>query len=92
MIQKRLTAYFKGTVQGVGFRYMTERLATRLPVSGFVRNLSDGRVELVAEGEENNLRDFLKSIRESRLGDYVRDLEVKWETADGSFQGFGIRY
>ena len=91
-MQKRLTVYFSGTVQGVGFRYTAERLAARFPVAGFVRNLSDGRVEVTAEGEEDVLKDFLKSIRQSHLSDYIRDVEAGWAPADGSLAGFGVRY
>ena len=89
---KQFTAYFSGTVQGVGFRYTTERLAGRFPVTGFVRNLSDGRVEVVAEGEEDSLKGFLKSIRESALSGYIRDVETQWGPADGTFTGFTVRY
>ena len=91
-MQKRLNAYFSGTVQGVGFRYTTQHLAARFPVTGFVRNLPDGRVEVSAEGEESILTDFLTAIRQSSLADYIRDLETDWRPADGSFQGFGVRY
>ena len=48
MSEKRMQIFFSGTVQGVGFRFTAERLARRFPVTGFVRNLEDGRVEVVA--------------------------------------------
>ena len=92
MHQKRVSFYFSGNVQGVGFRYTTDHLARRFPVTGFVRNLSDGRVEVIAEGEEARLEDFLKAIRESSLADYIRNVEAEWTAADGSFKGFGVRY
>ena len=91
-MQKRVTVYFSGTVQGVGFRYTTQRLAVRFPVTGFVRNLSDGRVEVAAEGEEPVLKDFLQAIRQSSMSDYIRDVEIEWSPADGSFKEFGVRY
>lgn len=91
-MQKRLTVYFSGTVQGVGFRYTTERTATRFPVTGFVRNLPDSRVEVVAEGPEEALKSFLKTVRESNLSDYIRDMETEWGPAQGSFKAFSIRY
>ncbi len=89
---KRLTAYFNGTVQGVGFRYTTQRLAGRFPVTGFVRNLSDGRVELVAEGEETKLQDFLAAIRQSQLAGYIQDTEAKWTAVTLEFKEFGVRF
>ncbi len=91
-MKKRMTAYFRGTVQGVGFRYTTQRLAGRFLITGFVRNLSDGRVEVAAEGEEDSLKDFLKSIRQSQLSGYIRDVESEWGPADGAFEGFTVKY
>lgn len=77
-------------VQGVGFRFTAERLARRFSVTGFVRNLEDGRVEVTAEGEEAQLVEFLAAIRESGMKDYIRDVEVHWSKADGCFKGFSI--
>ena len=91
-MQKRLTAYFSGTVQGVGFRYTAEHLSRKFEVMGFVRNLPDGRVEMVAEGEETILKDFLKAVRESSLSGYIREVEVDWGAAAGSFTRFGVKY
>ena len=89
---KRMRVFFSGTVQGVGFRFTAERLARRFPVTGFVRNLEDGRVEVTAEGEEARLVEFLTAIRESGMKDYIRDVEARWSEADGCFTGFGIAY
>jgi acylphosphatase len=89
---KRMQVFFSGTVQGVGFRFTAERLARRFSVSGFVRNLDDGRVEVVAEGEETTLVDFLTAIRGSGMKDYIRDVEAHWSNAQGTFKGFGIAY
>jgi len=89
---KRLQVFFSGTVQGVGFRFTAERLARRFSVSGFVRNLEDGRVEVVAEGEEATLIDFLTAVRESGMKHYIRDVEARWSNAQGTFKGFGIAY
>ena len=89
---KRMQVFFSGTVQGVGFRFTAERLARRFSVTGFVRNLDDGRVEVTAEGEESFLVEFLTAIRESGMKDYIRDVEAHWSKADGCFKGFGIAY
>jgi acylphosphatase len=88
---RRWTLLFSGTVQGVGFRYTTERVARNHPVSGYVRNLPDGRVEVVAEGGQNDLRSFLKDILEAMAG-YVRDQEVAESPGTGEFDGFGVRF
>jgi len=89
---KRMQVFFTGTVQGVGFRFTAERLARRYPVTGFVRNLEDGRVEVTAEGEEARLVEFLTTIRESGMKDYIRDVEAHWSEADGCFKGFSIAF
>lgn len=78
-------------MQGVGFRFTAERLARRFPVTGFVRNLPNGKVELVAEGEERTLQEFLAAVREV-FRDYIRDVETEWTAATSEFKGFGIRF
>src|SRR5688572_25939207 len=62
--EKRSTVLYSGRVQGVGFRYTTRSIARKYQVSGFVRNLPDGRVELVAEGAAHELEAFLGEVRE----------------------------
>lgn len=61
----RRTAYFSGRVQGVGFRFTTEAIASRFEVAGFVRNLPDGRVELVAEGTKAEIDRFQEALHEA---------------------------
>ena len=90
-MNKRLQALFSGSVQGVGFRFTAKRLASRFPVTGFVRNLANGKVELVAEGEEQTLQEFLQAVREA-FRDYVRDVETEWKNATAEFKGFGIKF
>lgn len=87
-----MQVFFEGTVQGVGFRFTAERLARRFPVTGYVRNCEDGRVEVVAEGEEPILVEFLTAIRESGMKDYIRDVEAHWSASQGCFKNFGIAY
>jgi acylphosphatase len=86
----RLTAHFSGTVQGVGFRFMTRQIASQYAVAGFVRNLSDGRVEMVVEGEDREVNALLDSIRE-RMNDFVEGIDVNRAPATGEFKGFEIR-
>jgi acylphosphatase len=86
----RMQVLYSGRVQGVGFRYQTKRQATGFEVSGTVRNLLDGRVELVAEGERSELEEFRKAIRECGLGPMIRNEDVTWVEATGGFRGFEI--
>jgi acylphosphatase len=92
MNEKRMQIFFSGTVQGVGFRFTAERLARRFPITGFVRNLEDGRVEVTAEGEEASLIEFLTAIRESGMKAYVRDVEAHWSATQGCFNRFSIAH
>lgn len=87
----RLHARFFGRVQGVGFRMTTEHIARSHAVTGYVRNLPDGSVELVAEGEREEVRRFLEAIR-ARFRDYIRDVETDWETAPPQHSDFRIAF
>jgi acylphosphatase len=82
--------FYSGKVQGVGFRYTTKNVAMGYEVTGTVRNLADGRVELVAEGLKDELEAFQQGIRESGLGGFISNEETKWEEPKGEFRGFGI--
>lgn len=78
-------------VQGVGFRFTTQRLARRFPVTGFVKNLPGGRVEIVAEGDEKTLQDFLQEIQQA-FGDQIRQTDIEWGEPAGEYEGFGIKF
>ncbi len=82
--------WFAGRVQGVGFRATTVRIAKRYPVSGYVENLSDGRVRLVVEGEPNSLEQFLAELR-SVMQAYIRSEQHEDGAATGEHQGFVVR-
>jgi acylphosphatase len=86
----RLSVFYSGTVQGVGFRYTVRAMAAGYEVAGTVRNLPDGRVELVAEGCKDELSAFQQAIRESELGHFIRREEVIWAEPAGGFRGFEI--
>jgi acylphosphatase len=88
---QRRVVHYRGMVQGVGFRYTTRRLAAGFRVTGFVQNLPDGRVRVVAEGTAAELDRFLAAIAE-RLGHYVDDVTISEEPAEGVFGGFDIRF
>ncbi len=88
---KRVHAYFSGLVQGVGFRYTAIRLAMRAGLTGWAKNLYDGRVEIVAEGAEEALEQFMRELREY-FNTYVRNTKIEWEEATGEFTEFGVRF
>jgi acylphosphatase len=87
----RSTVYYTGHVQGVGFRYTTHSIARNHEVTGYVRNLPDGRVELVAEGNRHQTDAFLKAIRD-RLSNHIRDERNDIGPATGEFTTFEIRH
>jgi acylphosphatase len=88
--RRRLRVLYSGNVQGVGFRYTVKNVATGFEVTGIVRNLSDGRVELIAEGASEELTAFQQGIRDSGLGHFVRQEQVTWADAANEFRGFEI--
>jgi acylphosphatase len=88
IISKRVL--YSGRVQGVGFRYTAQRLAEQFPVAGYVRNLSNGSVEMAAEGEAAQVDAFLQTVAQ-RMGDYIRTANVQDQTP-ANYQGFEIRY
>ena len=85
-----MKVFYSGHVQGVGFRYTAKSVARGFEVTGAVRNLPDGRVELVAEGEAAELEAFAQAIREAGLDGLIRHQEVSWTEASGEFRGFEI--
>ncbi len=88
----RVQALFKGTVQGVGFRFLTERVAQRFGLVGFVRNLANGDVEVVAEGQRETLDEFLATLQSGSLGRYITAIDKSWGPPTGEFEDFGIRF
>ena len=89
--RQRRTVYFRGHVQGVGFRFATQRIAANCEVEGFVRNLSDGGVLVVVEGTSQELDRFLRRLEEELSG-HIRDSDMTHSVATGEFAGFDIRY
>jgi acylphosphatase len=88
---QRRHVFYSGHVQGVGFRYTTSQIARGYQVTGFVRNLPDGRVELVAESDKQQLKAFLAEIQD-RMAQFIRQAAVAERPATGEFQDFEIRH
>ena len=81
---------YSGRVQGVGFRYAVRTLAAGFEVTGTVRNLADGRVELTAEGTKAELEAFREAIHDAGLAANIRHEDAHWSEAQGGFNGFAI--
>jgi acylphosphatase len=89
---KRYHLYVSGIVQGVGFRWYAQKIGRRIGVYGWVKNLPDGRVEIVVEGEDEKVERFIKELKEGYLGENIRDIEKIEEEYKGEFKGFEIRF
>jgi len=87
---RRFTALISGHVQGVGFRAFARRHATDLGVRGYVENLADGRVEVVAEGPQDALDVLLVKLRMGPTHSQVADIDVEWGEGGGALPGFHI--
>ncbi|HTX20899.1 MAG TPA: acylphosphatase [Candidatus Aquilonibacter sp.] len=87
---RRLQIFYSGRVQGVGFRYTAKTVAAGFEVTGTIRNLPDGRVELVAEGTREELEAFRAAIRNAGLDSFIRDENISWSDAQNQFRGFEI--
>ncbi len=84
--------FFEGRVQGVGFRYQVKQIARGFDVTGWVQNLADGRVELQAAGEAEEVRAFLSAINESSLRAHIRKQTEHPLAAAPATRGFEIRH
>lgn len=90
MSPKRLEARVSGFVQGVGFRYFVKRNANMLNLVGYTENLHDGSVQVVAEGEENNLVKFLDILRKGNSFSLVKNVDYNFSEPLGEFSAFEI--
>ncbi len=87
---KRLHLFFSGHVQGVGFRYTAQQVATGFDLLGTVQNLPDGRVEMILEGAESEITEYLKTLEETHLHACIREKEMRWSEAQNNLKGFRI--
>jgi acylphosphatase len=88
---KAVQVFYEGRVQGVGFRYSVRQIAKGFSVTGWVRNLPDGRVELQAGGESEEVEAFLEGIRQSELGSLIRKESETVLPTPPDAHGFEIR-
>ncbi len=89
---KRVRAVFRGRVQGVFFRANTKEFADAAGVSGWVRNMSDGGVEAVFEGEDRIVDDVIRRCREDQPHAHVEEVHLTLETYKGEFKDFSVRH
>jgi acylphosphatase len=89
---KTVQVFYEGRVQGVGFRYTARRAAAGFDVAGYVRNLPDGRVELVASGDEEEVDGFLVAVRESELAGHIEEEAAAEIGRPAGLRGFEIRF
>jgi len=87
----RCQCFYSGRVQGVGFRYTAKNIAMRFDVSGYVRNLPDGRVELIMEGPRQQIEEMIHAVAD-RMSDCIRQVETSILPATGEFSHFQIRH
>jgi acylphosphatase len=88
----QLRAIVHGYVQGVGYRYFARREAAALGLSGSARNLSDGTVEVIAEGERTALEAFVQALWRGPSAAEVERVDCEWGPAEGTSSGFGVRF
>jgi acylphosphatase len=89
--RERRIVHYRGRVQGVGFRYTTREVASQFDVMGYVQNLPDGQVLVVAEGDAKELDAFLGRIQ-AVMGSYIRSADVVTAAPSGDFQSFDLQF
>lgn len=88
----RVHLFIDGRVQGVFYRAFTRNVASGLGLNGWVRNLYDGRVEAVFEGDRTLIEQAVLECKKGPPGSWVRDVDVTWEDYSGDLRGFEVRY
>ena len=90
-MKKQVHVFYTGNVQGVGFRFTTEEIARELGVRGWVKNLRNGQVEVVAEAEEDVVKEFLNRIVKE-FSRYIRDMDADWQPETAEIESFEIKF
>ncbi|MDI6844788.1 MAG: acylphosphatase [Candidatus Saccharicenans sp.] len=91
-MKARFHAFISGRVQGVAFRFFAQHVASTLGITGWVRNLYDGRVEVMAEGEKDKLELFLEELKKGPRLARVDRVDCLWEDYRGEFSDFSIKF
>ncbi len=91
-MRKRLHVCYSGMVQGVGFRFTAESVANSLNLAGWVKNRSDGRVEVVCEGEESALISFVSEINSGPMKNCITSTDIDWEEPRNEFKDFNVKF
>ena len=84
--------FITGRVQGVGFRHFTRKNAEALGVTGWVKNLPDGRVEAVFQGDEEQIEELVERCKKGPVASYVQSIEVSKESDDEDFEDFSVEF
>ena len=90
-MQKRAYIIYSGKVQGVGFRWATEAAANSAGLTGWVRNLPDGNVEVLCEGTERKINIFAEMIKKE-MEHYIHLAKLSWQEPTGEFSAFSIKF
>ncbi|MCL4540679.1 MAG: acylphosphatase [Bacteroidetes bacterium] len=88
MNDSRVHLHISGMVQGVGYRFYAARKAAVYGLKGFVKNLVDGRVEVIAEGDRGLVEEFIKDLKRGPISAHVTDVRIEWEKPTFEFDGF----
>lgn len=89
---KTIQILISGRVQGVGFRYFTESLADKYPVNGYVKNTLDNRVEVVCQGETEDIDQFINELRKGPAFSVITDVNIEELKTDRDYNSFEIKY
>jgi acylphosphatase len=90
-MKKTVSIYYRGRVQGVGFRFTCQRVAENHGITGWVKNMPDGSVRLAAQGNESSIKKFLSEI-DQNLSRFISDKEIEWQDFQEKLDNFNIRY
>lgn len=89
---KRAHLIISGMVQGVWFRHNTNKVANKLGLKGFVRNLPNGNVEVAAEGDEDKLKELIEFCKRGPIGAHVENVKIEYEKPKNEFKTFSIKF
>ncbi|MCX8178239.1 MAG: acylphosphatase [Candidatus Aenigmarchaeota archaeon] len=87
---KRVHVFVSGRVQGVNFRWFTKTVAEKLDIKGWVKNLNDGRVEIIAEGDDEEIENFLNYVKKGPILARVDEIDVREQDYKNEFKEFSI--